>query len=124
MFDEYAKPQTPKDLAHTKQAETNDYLEIGSYGGGSDHFTSFGAGIYGFNWWFNDTGRLHPERRTWPDAPPDTYMSIGAGGNCAVMFPNLRMVLACAKGDWGKLNAGDPASKMNRVLALVVKAAK
>ena len=71
------------------------------YGGGSEHFTRFGAGIYGFNWWFNDTGRLHPAERTWPDAPADTVMSIGAGGNCSVLLPGLNMIVACAQGDWG-----------------------
>jgi len=71
--------QTPQ----TAQAKTDDYLEIGTFGGGSDHFTEYGAGIYGFNWWFNSTGRLHPDRRTWPAAPADAFMSIGAGGNCA-----------------------------------------
>ena len=122
-FKQYVKPQTAKTLPHTTDAATDDYLGIGSYGGGSDHFTNFGAGVYGFNWWFNGTGRLHTDRRTWPDAPPDTFMSIGAGGNCAAMFPRLGMVLVCAKGDWGKLKAGDPTARMNRVLGLAAEAA-
>ena len=121
-FDEFARPQTPKDLAATQGPEGEDYLEIGSFGGGSDHFTQFGAGIYGFNWWFNDTGRLHPDSITWPGSPPDTFMSIGAGGNCAAMFPSSNMVLVCAEGDWGKLDAGNAKSRMNRILALASSA--
>jgi len=124
FFDEYMRPQTPADLPHTQEADTNDYLGIGSFGGGSDHFTKFGAGIYGFNWWFNGTGRLHPEALTWPDAPADTIMSIGFGGNCSVIIPSLNLVLASAKGNWGKLDAGNPDSEMNRAIALLVSAVK
>jgi CubicO group peptidase (beta-lactamase class C family) len=123
-FDDHVRPQTPKDLPHTAKTEQADeYLGIGSYGGGSDHFTKYGAGIYGFNWWFNNTGRLHPTSRTWPDAPADTYMSIGARGNCAVIYPSLNMVLVCAEGNWGKLEAGNAKSRMNRILALTAWAA-
>jgi hypothetical protein len=32
----------------------------------ADHFTRFGPGVYGFNWWFNETGRDHPDRPNWP----------------------------------------------------------
>jgi len=122
-FDEYMRPQTPKDLPHTQPAKTNDYLEIGSYGGGSDHFTNYGAGIYGFNWWFNGTSRMHRHNRTWPDAPPDTVMSIGAGGNCSAIMPSLNLAIVCAKGDWGKLKGGDPTAKMNKALGLAARAA-
>jgi CubicO group peptidase (beta-lactamase class C family) len=124
FFDDYMKPQTPKHLPHTAEADTDDYLEIGSYGGGSDHFTEFGAGIYGFNWWFNDTGRLHPDSLTWPDAPKDTVMSIGAGGNCAALIPSENLILVCAQGNWGELKAGEPGSKMNQHLKLLIKAAE
>ncbi len=115
-FDEYMRPQTPKDLPQTAEADTNDYLGIGSYGGGSDHFTKAGPGIYGFNWWFNDTGRLHPDTRTWPDGPADAVMAIGAGGNCAVFVPSLHAAVVCAKGQWGALKGGDRDAPMNQVL--------
>lgn len=117
-FEEYMRPQTPKNLAQTTPADTDDYLAIGSYGGGSDHFSKAGPGIYGFNWWFNDTGRLHPHALTWPDAPRDTVMSLGARGNCSAIIPSLNAVLVCAEGDWGEVRGGDRASKMNQVLAL------
>ena len=89
FFQQYRKPQVPFDLLHTEPAKDDDYLGIGSFGGGSDHFTKFGPGIYGFNWWFNGLSRLHPVSTTWPDAPRDTYLSIGAGGNNSVMIPSL-----------------------------------
>jgi len=124
MFQRYQKPHVPADLPYTAKAETRDYLKIGSYGGGSDHFTEYGAGIYGFNWWFNARGRLHPNQRTWPDAPADTFMSIGAGGNCSVMMPRLKMVLVCARGDWGVVKAGDADWKANRHMKLLVDAVR
>jgi hypothetical protein len=121
-FDRYQRPQVPPSLRHTAPAETDDYLAIGTFGGGSDHFTEYGAGIYGFNWWFNRTGRLHPRRVTWPDAPPDAFMSIGAGGNCSVIVPSLRAVLVCARGNWGKLEPGNPDSPANRSIRLLASA--
>ncbi len=121
-FNEYMRPQTPKDLPQTAKAETDDYLGIGSYGGGSDHFSVAGPGIYGFNWWFNDTGRLHPHALTWPDAPPDTIMSLGAGGNSSAFIPSLNVALVCAQGDWGNVRGGERDAEMNRVLGLLAEA--
>jgi CubicO group peptidase (beta-lactamase class C family) len=121
-FEEYRKPQTPKDLPQTQEAETDDYLGIGTYGGGSDHFTVCGPGIYGFNWWFNDTGRQHPESRTWPSAPEDAFMSIGAGGNCAAMLPSQGLAVIAAKADWGKLKAGVLDTRINRNFELMMQA--
>ena len=122
FFDEYCKPHVPKKLPHTDKAKTDDYLEIGSYGGGSDHFTKYGPGIYGYNFWFNDTGRDHPDQVTWPDAPQDTFMTIGAGGNSAVIIPSLDMIIVAAKANWGRPEPGDPASVMNRVMKLAAEA--
>ena len=123
-FDRYQKPQVPFDLPHTARAETDDYLGIGTFGGGSDHFTQFGAGVYGFNWWFNRKGRLHPDQVLWPDAPADTFLSIGAFGNHAVMIPSLRLVLVSARGEWGALQGGDAGASMNRHIAHLAAAVK
>jgi hypothetical protein len=123
FFKAYQRPQVPPEMPQTVAAETNDYLGIGTYGGGSDHFTNYGPGIYGFNWWFNASGRLHPQSSTWPDAPRDAFMSIGAGGNCAVMMPSLNMVLVSARGNWGKVEAGNPAWPANQHMKLMREAA-
>jgi len=120
-FDDHMRPQTPTELPVSATAETNDYLRIGTYGGGSEHFTRFGAGIYGFNWWFNGTGKLHPTERTWPGAPVDTVMSIGAGGNCSVLLPSLNLIVVCAQGDWGRLEAGVDDSVLNQRLTLIAR---
>lgn len=114
LFDRYCRVQTPLDLPHTRKAETNDYLKLGTYGGGSDHFTDFGAGIYGGNWWFNAKGRLHANALTWPDAPRDTFMSIGAGGNCAVMIPSRKIVMVAMSANWGKHEPGNAEALTNR----------
>ncbi|MCG3199922.1 MAG: hypothetical protein GHCLOJNM_04450 [bacterium] len=122
FFEEYMTPQTPKNIPRTSKEEEDDTLRIGSYGGHSNQ-TYHGPGIYGFNWWFNDTGRLNPDNLTWPDAPPDTVMSLGFGGNCSAFIPSLGLAVVCAQGEWGKEKAGDPTSPMNRVLALAARAA-
>ena len=121
-FAQYMRSQTPRDLPVSQAAETNDYLKVGTYGGGSEHFTRFGAGIYGFNWWFNSTGGQHPTERTWPDAPADTVLSIGAGGNCAALMPGLQLIVVCAQGDWGKLAAGERSSVLNQRLQQIAGA--
>jgi CubicO group peptidase (beta-lactamase class C family) len=122
-FDDYMKPQAPLNLPVSREAKTDDYLQLKSYGGGSEHFTRFGPGIYGFNWWFNGRGNRHQENLTWPEAPTDTFMSIGAGGNNAAIIPSLGLVLVGAGADWNDLRAGDPGSKINQALKLAVAAA-
>jgi len=122
FFQEYQRPQVPAGLPHTAPGKTDDSLQIGSFGGGSDHFTQYGAGIYGFNWWFNETGRLHPDRTTWPDAPPDTFMSIGAAGNSAVMIPSLNTILLAARANWGSLKPGDENGLANLHIRQLVDA--
>jgi hypothetical protein len=122
FFKRYERPQVAPNLPHTAKAETNDYLGIGTFGGGSDHFTNYGPGIYGFNWWFNATGALHPKSRTWPDAPTDAFMSIGAGGNCSVIIPSRNIVLASLRGNWGTVDAGNPAWLANQHMKLLIAA--
>ena len=121
-FERYMKAQVPPELLQTAKAETNDYLGIGTYGGDSDHFTEYGAGTYGFNWWFNEAGRLHPDSRAWPDAPEDAFMSIGAGGNCSIIIPSHRIVVACAKGNWGNIVFGNAESQTNRLFKILMDA--
>ncbi len=122
-FDEYMRPQVPKNLAISRDAPTDDYLRIGTYGGESSHFSQCGPGAYGFNWWFNSTGQRHRESLTWPDAPADTVYTSGARGNCSVIMPSLNLVVVCAEGKWGELEPGDPAASLNRALKLAAGAA-
>ncbi|HOF41254.1 MAG TPA: DUF5060 domain-containing protein, partial [Candidatus Hydrogenedentes bacterium] len=122
-FNEYMRPQTPKDIPLSQETgEDDDYLAIGSYGGGSNHFSNAGPGIYGSNWWFNDTGRFHPEEMTWPDAPPDTVMAMGVRGNCAAFIPSLNAALICADGKWGDIEGGNRDARLNQILGLFARA--
>ena len=122
-FHEFRKAQASQHLPVSREAGTDDYLKIKTFGGGSEHFTRFGPGVYGFNWWFNGTGDRHRENLTWPDAPMDTFMSIGAGGNNAAVIPSLGLVLVGAGANWNDLKAGDPKSKINQALKMVAAAA-
>lgn len=123
-FDEYMRPDVAADLPLTADVLTNDHLRIGTFGGGSNHFTKFGAGIYGFNWWFNARGLLHPDTPTWPDAPADTVMSIGFGGNCTALIPSLGLALVCAEGSWGSMDAGNPRALQNLRLKRLAESAR
>ncbi len=122
LWDEVMRRQVPADLPHTADAETNDYLQIESFGGGSDHFTEFGAGVYGFNWWFNARGRLHPTAPTWPDAPTDLVMAIGVRGNYCALLPSQNAILVAAEADWGQLEAGRSDTRLNHILAQFAEA--
>ncbi len=116
LFAELCRPMTAPDLPPSAKADTDDYLAIGTYGGGSDHFTKAGPGIYGMNWWFNAEGRTQRGRRTWPEASSSIFLSIGFAGNVAAIAPESRSILVSASGDWGQIEPGDARSKMNRIL--------
>ncbi len=121
-FDDNMRPQVPKDLGLSSDAPTNDYLRIGTYGGESNHFSTAGPGIYGFNWWFNGTGGRHPDAQTWPDAPRDTVMSLGYRGNCSAIIPSLNFVVVAMEANWGELEAGKTDSVLNQHLKLIAAA--
>jgi CubicO group peptidase (beta-lactamase class C family) len=121
-FDDNMRPQVPKDLTLSSDAKTNDYLHIGTYGGESNHFSKSGPGIYGFNWWFNDTGIQHPDVLTWPVAPRDTVMSMGHAGNSSAIIPSLNFVVVAAEADWGPSEPGRAESILNQRLKLIADA--
>lgn len=121
-FDQNMRPQAPADLPLSVPAATDDYLKIGTYGGESNHYSDCGPGIYGFNWWFNKQVGTQVGTMTWPDAPPDTVMSLGVRGNCTAMIPSLNLLVVAANADWGKNDAGDPNSVLNQRLKLIVAA--
>ncbi len=122
LFDENMRPQVPNGLPASGPDKTNDYLAIGTFGGESNHFSKSGPGTYGFNWWFNATGSFHPKALTWPDAPRDTVMSVGAHGNCAVLFPSRNFVIVAASAKWGEFQPGAANSVMNQRLKLIAAA--
>jgi CubicO group peptidase (beta-lactamase class C family) len=121
-FDDNMRPQVPPNLPLSSNAKTNDYLHIGTYGGESNHFSKAGPGMYGFNWWFNGKGGTSPNTPNWPDAPADTFMSLGARGNSSAIMPSLNLVVVAAEADWGELDPGNAEAKMNQRLKQIVEA--
>lgn len=121
-FDDNMRPQVPADLPLSSDAPTNDYLQIGTYGGESNHFSTAGPGIYGFNWWFNDNVTHAEDKLTWPDAPRDAFMSVGHCGNCSVIMPSLNLVVVAAEADWGAIKPGQADAVMNQRLKTIVAA--
>jgi len=120
FFQQYMRPHVPADLPRSKghSRKPNDYLHIGSYGGGTNQ-TPYGPGVYGFNWWFN--APIDAEgRRFWPDAPPDAFQANGLWGRYVVaVFPSLKLVAAAGGGNWGKFEPGESDSRLNRALKLL-----
>ena len=79
---------SPSDLARTAGGAIDDYLGVGSSGGGTNQNFP-GQGRYGMNWWFNKPST------TWPNAPTDTFMTIGHGcKENMVIIPSLQIVAA------------------------------
>jgi CubicO group peptidase (beta-lactamase class C family) len=118
------RPQVPASLprAVTKGAKPDDYLAIGSYGGGVNQ-TPHGPGVYGLNFWFNE--RTPGGERVWPAAPADTYQANGLWNRDTVtIFPSLRMVVAVRGAAPGKFEPGVVDGAYNQNLKLIVEAAK
>jgi lysophospholipase L1-like esterase len=119
VFEEFMRSQVPGNTPRTTAADA-DYLGVGTLGGGTDQ-TPYGPGIYGMNWWFNDTvgttGNL-----AWPDAPIDTIQANGHfGDEMVVLIPSLNMVVT-NRGEWGSFEPGNPNSGINANLRLLVEA--
>jgi CubicO group peptidase (beta-lactamase class C family) len=147
LFDQYMKPQVPMNLPYSSgpdvfgklpgDALPEDYLGVGSYGGGSNHY-NYGAGIYGFHWYFNASGTVGtlglkngPEdscrgrsfERLWPGLPRETAMTLGWGIN-SVMIPSLGVVQVCAgnaKWDHPYLAPKGPDAFNCRMIKLLVE---
>lgn len=121
-FERYLHPQVESGVPLSFDTEDNDYLGIGNYRDESDYFGEYGPGIYGYGWWFNATGPLHPDDRTWPDLPEDTFMAIGIRGSVAAVVPSLNLMLVTTYADWGEFRPGDQDSLYNQWMARLVGA--
>ncbi len=124
LFNANVRPQVPADLprAMTKEMKPDDYLAIGSYGGGTNQ-TPHGPGVYGFSFWFN--AATPAGERVWPSAPPDVYQANGMWNrDTLTIFPGLRMVVAVRGAAPGKFEPGQPDSTYDQNLRLIVDAAR
>jgi CubicO group peptidase (beta-lactamase class C family) len=124
LWVENVRPQVPAALprAVTRPgAKPDDYLAVGSYGGGTNQ-TPHGPGAYGLNFWFN--ARLPSGERVWPAAPADTYQANGLWNrDTLTIFPGLRMVAAVRGAHPGKFEPGRADGAYNQNLRLLVEAA-
>lgn len=113
-MDTYRRNQVPVTLPRTAGG-TNDYLHVGSHGGGTNQ-SSQAQGFYGFNWWLNT------KHRAWPDAPLDTFQARGhQNAQSVVMMPGLGIVAAWRGRRSGE---GQPAlDDANRYFSLLASAA-
>jgi len=121
FFDQYCRPHVPPELPVSAGKEIDDYLKIGTYGGNNNQHT-YGPGLYGFNWWFNQPVP-GLGRRNWPAAPPDTFASLGFGGNNMYMFRGSGLLVA-ARGNWGKSNTDVPTSRTSQIHTVLLEAVK
>jgi CubicO group peptidase (beta-lactamase class C family) len=132
LFERYVKADVPLNKPRTQsrlRPPFDDYLGVGSYGGGINQ--GAGQGIYGFNWWYNKclTGtRRELPLLTWPSAPPDTFLALGHGGEDGMaIIPSLGIVAAAyndSSPNWGDAiitDPPDPGSRMNQNLKLLVE---
>lgn len=103
LFTNCMRPGVAATLPRTTAAG-EDYLKVGSYGGGTDQ-TPQGPGVYGFNFWFNE--RLPEGRLVWPSAPPDTYQANGMWNRDTVtVIPSRRLVVVVRGGHPGPFEPG------------------
>ncbi|MGE0756251.1 MAG: serine hydrolase domain-containing protein [Pirellulaceae bacterium] len=119
LFDDAFRAQVP---AGTPRAvnRTNDYLQIGTYGGGTNQ-TASGPGVYGFNLWFNAV--MEDGRRVWPALPPDAYQANGLWNRDTVtVIPSWRMVVASRGAQPGKFEPSLADGEYNRNLQLLAQA--
>ncbi|MBW2459062.1 MAG: hypothetical protein JRI68_31470, partial [Deltaproteobacteria bacterium] len=111
LLAEHLTPAVPGSLPRTAGGNTNDYLGIGTYGGGTDQ-TGLGPGIYGFNWWFN------PGSQVWPAAPADTVQANGHwNGEVLTFIPSLAIVAAWRGSGANPESFNDP---MNAILTALM----
>ncbi len=123
LFARYMRPQVQYDLPHASPCERiDDYLEIGSYGGGADHFTQYGPGIYGFNWWYNKPTPMHKGKRLFPSLPDDLIMAVGVRGHLAVFSPKRDYILVSSFGNWGAM--GEDWNKAEVLLGRFIQCMK
>ncbi|MDP3071838.1 MAG: serine hydrolase [Opitutaceae bacterium] len=125
LFNAEVRPQVPAHLprAVTAGPKPEDYLAIGSYGGGTNQ-TPHGPGGYGLNFWFNTP--TSSGERVWPAAPPDAYQANGLWNrDTLTVFPGLRMVVAVRGAKTpGKFEPGRAEGEFNQNLRLLVEAVK
>jgi PelA/Pel-15E family pectate lyase len=121
LIDDCLRVGVRQDLPRTSRAN-HDYLSIGTYGGGTDQ-TPHGPGVYGFNFWFNET--LSNGNRVWPALPADAYQANGMWNrDTLTMIPSLKMVVVSRGSKPGKFEPGLASGEYNQNLKLIAEAVR
>lgn len=120
LFAAHVRPDVPANLPQSK-TEGHDYLNVGTYGGGTSQTTN-GPGIYGFNLWFNE--KLPSGKRVWPAAPYDTYQANGMWNlHTVTVFPRLKMVAVIWGNEKrGRFKPGSISGRSNQQMKLLMDA--
>jgi CubicO group peptidase (beta-lactamase class C family) len=113
----------PAELPLTSGKEADMLPGQRSLGGGKN-ITRVGPGYYSFNWWLNRTDRQG--RRLLVDAPPDTFVASGHGGQRMLwVIPSLDLVVSWndAQVEDQDSSPGNPHTKCNQAARLIREAA-
>lgn len=112
----------PADLPLTR-AKNADMLPRQRSLGGGKNITSIGPGYYSFNWWLN---RINKQgNRLFPEAPPDTYVASGHGGERMLwIIPSLDLIVSWNDADVQDQDASpsNPNTKCNKAARLMREA--
>jgi CubicO group peptidase (beta-lactamase class C family) len=113
-FDNYRKNQVSATLPRSAGTTPDDYLSVGSTGGGPNQDFLLQGG-YGYNWWFNTP------RRLFPAGPADTFLAVGHYGVEVIMvIPSLKIVFTGKFKNGGSFPAA--LANLNEYLRLLVEA--
>ncbi|MEQ1828193.1 MAG: pectate lyase, partial [Pirellula sp.] len=116
LMDEFLRAGVSHDLPRTTD-KGEDYLKIGSYGGGTNQ-TPYGPGVYGFNLWFNN--KIGSGERVWPELPDDAFQANGMWNrDTLTIIPSWRMVIASRNAKPGKFEPGTVDGQYNQNLRLI-----
>lgn len=113
-FDNFRKNQVSATLPRSSGATIDDYLGVGTLGGGNNQDFLL-QGAYGYNWWFNQPKRLFPA------APTGTFLAVGHRfAEPIIVIPSLQLVVTGKFRNSASFSA--TLSDANNYLRLLVEA--
>jgi len=115
LLDELLRPSVSEETKRTFGGDPDDYLGIGTAGGGNDA-TTHGPGVFGSFWWFNEN------RELWPDVPADAFQANGHWNRHALtVIPSLDLVVAWRASSALAAGPDNFPELMNEALGLLVE---